>query len=134
MPLQFSTALRNSQAGQLEVAVGTGPIFQIRTGSPPVSCAAADTGTLLAELTLPTDWLSAPNDGAVAKIGTWQVEAIATGTAGHFRLKNSSGTVTHVQGVVTITGGGGDVEVNNTSIAVTQTVTISSFTYTRGNA
>jgi hypothetical protein len=134
MALQFSTSLRNSQAAQLESEIGAGPRFQIRTGEPPLSCAAADTGTLLAEMTLPADWLTAPTDGLVSKIGTWQTEAVATGTAGHFRIKNSAGSVTHVQGVVTITGQGGDVEVNNTSVAVTQTITISSFTYTRGNA
>ena len=133
MPLQFSVALRNSQAAQLESTVGVGPRFQIRTGQPPLSCAATDTGTLLAEIPLPTDWLSAAADGAVTKIGSWQAEAIATGTAGHFRIKDATGVTTHVQGTVTITGQGGDVEVNNTSIATTQTVTISSFTYTRGN-
>jgi hypothetical protein len=134
MALQFSTSLRNSQATQLESEVGLEPIFQIRTGAPPLSCASADTGTLLAEVVLPSDWLTEPTDGVVSKIGDWQAEAVATGTAGHFRIKDNAGTTTHVQGTVTITGAGGDVEVNNTSIAVTQTVTISSFTYTRGNA
>jgi hypothetical protein len=134
MVLQFSTALRNSQAARLESEVGVGPRFQIRVGPPPDNCDAEDTGELLAEVILPTDWLSAPNNGVVTKLGTWQAEALATGIAGHFRIKDASGTTTHVQGSVTMPGQGGDVEVNNTSIAVSQTVVISSFTYTRGNA
>ena len=40
---------------------------------------------------------------------------------------NAAGTVCHAQGTVTGTGGGGDVEVQNTNIAVDQTVVFTSF-------
>lgn len=132
--LQLSTDLRNNQAGQVESTVGTSPKLQIRTGTPPANCAAADTGSLLVEIALPSDWLGAPSNGVVAKANTWQGTASGTGTAGHFRIKTNDGTTTHLQGTITATGGGGDMEVNNTSIADTQTVTVSAFTYTRGNA
>jgi hypothetical protein len=62
------------------------------------------------------------------------VSADANGTAGHFRIYDSGGTTCHIQGSITATGGGGDMELNNTSIAATQTVTITSFTLTDGNA
>ena len=39
-----------------------------------------------------------------------------------------------LQGTVTATGGGGDMTLDNTSIASAQTVTVSSFTLTDGNA
>ncbi|MBR0649515.1 hypothetical protein GXW78_07580 [Roseomonas terrae] len=134
MTLQFGATLRNNQANQLESTVGTSPKLQIRTGAPPADCAAADIGTLLCEITLPSDWMGAASGGVVAKSGTWQGTAGAGGTAGHWRLKDSAGTTTHAQGTITGTGGGGDMTLDNTSIANAQTVTISSFSYTRGNA
>ncbi len=134
MALQMSTAVRDAMANQIESTVGSSPKLQIRTGSPPANCAAADTGTLLVEMTLPADWLSAASGGTVSKLGTWQANAVAGGTAGHFRIKNSAGTVTHLQGTVTATGGGGDLTLDNTNIANGQTVTITAFDITQGNA
>lgn len=40
----------------------------------------------------------------------------------------------HCQGTVTATGGGGDLTVDNTSIAAAQAVTITSFSFTDANA
>jgi hypothetical protein len=134
MALQFSTALRDALIGQIETTVGTAPRLQIRTGAPPATPADADAGTLLVEITLPTDWLSAESSGQVSKLGTWQGTATASGTAGHFRLKNSAGTTTHMQGTVTATGGGGDMTLDNTNISSGQTVTINTFTLTQGNS
>ena len=91
--------------------------------------------TLLAEMTLPSDWMAAASSGSKALSGTWQdASANATGTAGHFRLYDSGGTTCHAQGTVTATGGGGDLTLDNTSIASGQSVTITSFTITAGNA
>lgn len=134
MALQLSTTLRNNQAGQVESTVGTAAKLQIRTGTPPDNCAASDSGTLLVEMDLPSDWLTAASSGAVSKNGTWQGTASGSGTAGHFRIKDSTGATTHLQGTVSITSGGGDMQINNTSIAPTQTVVVSTFSYTRGNA
>lgn len=47
---------------------------------------------------------------------------------------DSSGTVCHEQGTITATGGGGDMTVDNTSIASGQTVTVTTKTFTEGNA
>lgn len=134
MALQFSTTLRNNLVSQIETTIGTAPKLQIRTGAPPATPADADAGTLLVEITLPTDWLSAASSGQVNKLGTWQGTATAAGTAGHFRLKDSTGTTTYIQGTVTATGGGGDLTLDNTNIASGQTVTINTFTLTQGNS
>lgn len=134
MALQLSVTMRNNQANQFESTIGTSAKLQIRAGAPPADCATADSGTLLCEITLPSDWATAASAGAIAKNGTWQGTATAGGTAGHFRIKDSTGATTHAQGTVTATSGGGDMELNNTSIANTQVVTVSSFSYTRGNA
>jgi hypothetical protein len=49
-------------------------------------------------------------------------------------LKDSAGTTTHLQGSITATSGGGDMELDNTSIAVDQTVTVNTFTMNEANA
>jgi hypothetical protein len=69
------------------------------------------------------------------KLGTWEdTSADAAGTAGHFRIKDSGGTTCHIQGTVTITGGGGDMTLDNTSIAAAQAITITAFSITAGGA
>lgn len=135
MALQYGTTLRNAQLDQIETTIGTSPILRIRTGAPPATCATADSGTVLAEMTLPSDWMAAASSGSKALSGTWSdSSANATGTAAHFRIYDSGGSTCHMQGTVTATGGGGDLTLDNTSIASGQTVTISTFTISAGNA
>src|ERR1044071_3349370 len=115
MTLQYSTSIRNAQLDAIETTVGTSAVLKIRTGAPPADVATADSGTVLATLSLPSDWLAAASSGSKAKSGTWQdTSADATGTAAHFRLYASDGTTCHMQGTVTATGGGGDMTVDNT--------------------
>lgn len=135
MALQYSVTVRNAQLDAVETTVGTAPLLRIYSGAAPANCAAAASGTLLAEATLPSDWMEAASSGSKALSGTWQdASANATGTAGHWRLYDSGGTTCHAQGTVTATGGGGDMTLDNTSIASAQSVTITSFTITAGNA
>lgn len=135
MALQKSTAVRNAEADVVESTIGTAPILQFWSGAQPANCAAADTGTKLAEMTLPSDWLAAASSGSKSKLGTWQdASADATGTLGHWRLKDSGGTTCHLQGSVTATGGGGDITVASTSITSGQPFTITSFSYAEGNS
>lgn len=134
MTIQRSTAARNATLDAMEVAVGTSAVLKIRTGAQPANCAAADSGTVLATITLPSDWMAAASGGSKAKSGTWQdTSADATGTAAHYRLYASDGTTCHEQGSVTATGGGGDLTLDNVSIATAQSVTITGWTWTDGN-
>jgi hypothetical protein len=133
--LQFSTGVRNARLDQIESTIGTSAVLKIRTGAAPADVATADSGTVLATLTLPSDWMAAASGGTKAKSGTWQdASADNTGTAAHFRIYASDGTTAHLQGTVTATGGGGDLTVDNVSFASGQSFTISSFTLTDGNA
>ena len=135
MTLQFSAAVRNAQLDAIETAIGTSAILKIRTGAPPASCATADSGTVLATLNLPSDYMAAAATGSKAKSGTWEdTSADNAGTAGHWRLYASDGTTCHAQGTVTATGGGGDMTVDNTSFAAAQAFTVTAFTITAGNA
>lgn len=135
MSVQLSTTIRNARLDTIESTIGTSAVLKIRSGSVEANVAAADGGTALAIITLPSDWMNGASSGAKTKLGTWsEASADATGTAGHFRLYASDGTTCHAQGTVTATGGGGDMTLDNTSINATQTVTINSFTLTDGNA
>lgn len=135
MTIQLSVSVRNARLDTIESTIGTSAILRIRTGAVPASCATADSGTVLAELTLPSDWMAAASSGSKALAGTWQdASANATGTAAHFRIYDSGGSTCHLQGTVTATGGGGDMTVDNTSFASGQSFTVTSFTLTDGNA
>lgn len=134
MAIQLSVAVRNARLDAVESTTGTTAKLQIRTGAQPANCAAAASGTLLAELTLPSDWLAAASAGAKAKSGSWTGTASGTGTAAHFRVVDNAGTTCHMQGSVTATSGGGDMEIDNVSIATSQTVTVNTFTLTDANA
>lgn len=134
MAMNYSVTLRNNQLNQIEVTVGTAAKLYLRTGAKPTACADADAGTLLATLSLPSDWMNAASSGSKTLLGTWSGTGAAAGTAGHFRIKDSAGTTCHLQGSVTITGGGGDMELDNPVIANGQTVTVSTFTVSAGNA
>ena len=136
MAFQFSTAARNASLDAIETAIGASPTLEIRSGSAPANCAAAATGTVLATLALPSDWAAAagtPTAGAKTLLGTWQdASADATGTAGHFRI--NQGATCHIQGTITATGGGGDMTLDNVSIAAAQQVTVTAFTINAGGA
>jgi len=135
MAFQFSTTARNAALDAIETAIGTSAVLKIRSGSVPADCGTADAGTVLATLNLPSDWLAAASGGSKSKSGTWEdASADATGTAGHFRIYASDGTTVHMQGTITATGGGGDMTLDNTSIASGQQVTITSFTLSAGGA
>lgn len=135
MAFQFSTTARNAALDAIETAIGTSAVLKIRSGSVPADCGTADSGTVLATLTLPSDWLAAASGGSKSKSGTWEdASADATGTAAHFRIYASDGTTVHMQGTITATGGGGDMTLDNTSIASAQQVTITSFTLSAGGA
>lgn len=132
--LQFSTAVRNARLDVVESTIGTSAVLKILSGSQPANCAAADTGTVLATVNLPSDWMAAASGGSKAKSGTWQdSSADNTGTAGYFRIYDSGVTACHIQGDVTLTGGGGKMTVDNTSFATGQNFTVTAFTLTDGN-
>lgn len=135
MAIQLSATVRNARLDAIETEIGASAVLKIRTGAVPASCAAADAGTELATLALPSDWMSAAAGGSKAMSGTWEdASADATGTAAHFRLYASDGSTCHLQGTVTATGGGGDMTVDNTSFASGQKFTVTGFTLTDANS
>ena len=127
MAYQYSTTLRNDQVATIQSRVGASGTLKIFSGAEPANCAAADPAGLLATIILPAAFLTSAG-GVTTIAGTWSVAASATGTAASFRMYDGSAAC-HVQGNVTT-----DLVLNNTSITTGQTVTVTQFTVTAGNA
>ena len=135
---QYSVPVRNAKLDAIETAIGTVPIIEFRTGAMPANCAAAATGTLLAQAALPSDWLANAAAGVKSKNGAWTFNILAGVLGliiGYFRIYDSgSPSACHIQGDVTITGGGGAMTVDNTNVSAAQVVTVTQFDITAGNA
>jgi hypothetical protein len=143
MALQYSVAVRNARLDVVETTISpanSSPLptafLELRTGEPPATCATADSGTMLAQIVLPSDWMAAAAAGVKAKSGTWGGVAAGTGTIGHFRIKDGgSPDTTHIQGTVGTSGSPSyDMTVDNQSVTAGQAITVSTFSLTAGNA
>ena len=130
--MQYSATIYLGQLDLVESSAGATAKLMIYSGSAPANCAAADTGTLLATLTLPSDWMNAASGTTKTKLGTWSgtASAGAGATPTHFRLKDNAGTTCHVQGTSGV--GSGEVNLDGT-ITSGQTITINSFTLNAAN-
>ncbi len=112
-----------------------GGTLEIRTGSAPSTPESTQTGTVLVTFTLPNPAFGTPVTTSGDAVATANSISAATATAGspsnagYFCAKNSSGTPVMI-GTVTATGGGGDLTLDNISIATGQSVTITSWTIT----
>lgn len=129
MTVQLSVAVRNAMLNAIEATAGTSAKIELRTGAPPANCAAADSGTVVASITLASDWMAAASAGSVSFSGTPLTDSSAdnAGTIGHYRVKDSAGTTCHMQGTVTLSGGGGDMTVDNNVVTAGQSVSITAW-------
>lgn len=135
MTAQLSVAARNALLDAIETAIGASAILKFYSGAAPANVGAARTGTVLATLNLPSDWMAAASGGTKSKSGTWEdPTADASGTIGYYTIFAADGTTAHLQGTVTISGGGGDITVDNTNVAAGQDVLINTYTWTAPGA
>jgi hypothetical protein len=132
--IRLPTASRNAAvaavANLVDADVGAGTI-QIRTGAQPATGNDAASGTLLATVTLADPAWSGPVVGVMTLDTTpvLSTTGVAAGTAGWFRMLDNSGD-SILDGSVTGTGGGGDLELNTTTISIGLTVDITAGTLT----
>ena len=127
MALVLKTTTGNSVLDNLyDTLFGASPVAEIRTGAPAGPDAVAG-GTLLVSITAPAAAFTAAAAKSKAKTGTWSNTAAATGTAGHFRFRNTADTVRE-EGLCAASGS--DMNLDNVSIATGQTVTITTYTRT----
>src|SRR5215212_1140293 len=107
MALQYGQAVAFAKLNAIASTIGTTARLRIYSGSAPATVATAATGTVLADISLASGYLATASGSpaSVAKAGTWQdTSADATGTAGYFRILDSTATTSHLQGTVGTTG------------------------------
>lgn len=134
MALGISTGARNDMATALlaQIDSGSGPgRLQLYNGARPATGGAAT--TLLAELTLSDPAGTVANGTLTFSAITADNSANASGTVTWARIVTSAGTFV-ADGSVTVTGGGGDVQINATSISAGQQVVCTSAVITIGGA
>ena len=129
--MKISNVARSAMCDALVglINAGTPPgTLEVRTGSAPTNTTDADSGTLLATLTFSSTAFGAASNGvATANSITSDTSIDATGTAGHWRIKNQAGTVI-MQG--TCGTSGSDINWNSVSFVAGGTASISSMTVT----
>lgn len=123
MAITLTATLRNAKADAVDDAVNTG----VGTAQLVIRAGTTD----LVAFSLPNPAFGAAATGTITLNGVpISANATAAGTADGFQVKNRDGTLLY-SGTVTATGGGGDVTVDNTSIANGQEVQLTSHTYTQ---
>jgi hypothetical protein len=130
MTTGYVTTLRNAQLDAITTAVGGGGKLQIYDGTRPATGGAAT--NKLAEFTLGTPFAPGAAAGVLSPTLPGNVSGLLAGTATWFRITQSGGSQV-IDGSVSATGGGGDLQLNTTTISVGLTCSVTSFTITRGN-
>ena len=134
MAISISTAARNAAvsgvAALVDADVGAGTVA-VRSGTKPVAVSDPATGTLLATFTLADPAFTGPVNGVMTLDATpvLATVGVANDAAGWFRMFDNSGDAI-LDGTVTTTGGGGDLEMNVTAISVGLAVQIIAGTLT----
>lgn len=132
MTIQYSVTVNNARLDAIETAIGGSAILKIRTGAVPASCATADSGAVLATVSLPADWMNNAASAQKTKAGTWQdLTADADGVAGHFRIYETTGTTCHIQGTFGTVGT--DMIGDSVNFTAGQSFTVNTFTLNAGN-
>jgi hypothetical protein len=132
MTYRLSTDTRNKACDAIvdDIDSGTPPgTCAIRTGAQPTNVGDADTGTLLGTLTFSNPAFGSASTGtATASAITSDTNADASGTAGHFRIKDGSANI-HSDG--TCGTSGADMNFDNNVIVAGGTIAITSMTITQ---
>ena len=128
MALQLDTDIRNDLLDGIDSVFNSGTLKIYTTPQPADADTAIAAQTLLATIDIDADSFNAAAAGAKTKQGTWsELSAIATGTASWFRMANGADS-RRIDGNITITAGGGVLELDSLSITAAQVVTITTFT------
>ena len=129
--LKYSNGTRNAQQQGLITYAGSGSIIHIYSGSQPANAnTAISTQTLLVSLVVSGSF-GTDSNGTITLSSVANGTAVATGTAQFFRITQSDNSTVVMDGSVGTSGC--DMNLDNTSIATGQTVTITSGTIIRAN-
>lgn len=129
--LQYSNGTRDAQQNGLITYAGTNAIIRIYDGTQPANAnTAISTQTLLVSLTI-SGAFGTDSNGTLTFSTINSGTAVASGTAGFFRIVKSDGTTVVMDGSIGTSSA--DLVLNTTTIATNDTVAISSGTIVRGN-
>jgi hypothetical protein len=127
MTVTSSTAVKNARLDAINATWGASAKLRLYSGTPPANAGASLSGnTLLVEVTPAPASASAGTKDMLG--GTKTNTAAAAGTAAFYRVYDSAGTTCHEQGTVGTSGT--DLVIDNTTIALAQTVNFTTFTKT----
>ena len=142
MALKLSTGLRTALAGTVGLkSILNGGFLDIYSGGQPAHPDYAETGTFLVRITLGSSagvglTFGTAASGALPKSAdVWSGVVSVAGVAGYFRLygtggtSGSSATERRIDGNVGVSGSG-DLVISNSSIVLSATQTVDSFTLT----
>jgi hypothetical protein len=129
----YSNLLNSKMLDLIEAEGGSGAHLKIYGGTVPANADTALTGqALLVDITIPgaADWMLAATVArpsvAAKQAATWSATAGAPASSGvlatFFRITNSAGTTTVLQG--TVGQGAGELSLDNATIAQNQVVSI----------
>lgn len=129
--LKYSNGTRDAQQQGLITYAGSNALINIYNGTQPANAnTAISTQTLLVSLPISGSF-GTDSNGTITLSSVTSANATATGTAEFFRIFKSDGTTVVMDGSVGTSGA--DMNLDNTSIATGQTVTITSGTIIRAN-
>lgn len=115
MALTIAVASAQAMGAALATNIGASSVLEIRSGAKPATPETAASGTLLVSIPITGSFTS--TNGVLTASDPAAASPAAAGTAGYFRLKQSGGTAV-LDGTVTATGGGGDLQLGSTTITV----------------
>jgi hypothetical protein len=127
MAISITAAVAQAAAAAVATAIGSGSTIEVRTGSKPATPETAATGTLLATVAVSGSFSA--TGGTLTAADPAAVTIAASGTAGYFRVKTSGGTAI-LDGTVTATGGGGDMQLATTTLTSGATLDLGAPSFT----
>lgn len=113
MAISISAVLAQAMAAAAATDIGSGSSIRIYSGSKPATPETAATGTLL--VTIPIAGSFTASAGTLTAADPASASPAASGTAGYFRVL-TSGSTAKVDGTVSATGGGGDMQLGSTTV------------------
>ena len=129
--LKYSNGTRDAQQQGLITYAGSGAIIHLYNGSQPANAnTAISTQTLLVSLTI-TGSFGTDSNGTLTLGTVTDGTAVASGTSTFFRITKSDDSTVVMDGSVGTSGA--DLNLNTTTIASGQTVSITAGTIVRAN-
>lgn len=113
MAISITAAVAQSMATAAATAIGASSTIKIYSGSKPATPETTASGTLLVTVTISGSYTA--TSGVLTAADPAAASPAASGTAGYFRVATSGATAI-LDGTVTATGGGGDMQLGSTTV------------------